>query len=143
MTGRAMGSITCPLSFSGTTPLSHLVEIVTEISGSLYLVTGNEGYRAFVDDPRIVTVGISHEYSEHMVLKLVRYLRLQLAMTLTVLRRSRHVSTWIFFIAGVRPRLAHDAHPAGGGRAGRSGRGAGGWRGCARRGRVQAGDTSC
>ena len=100
MTGRDMGIITFPLSVSGTTPLSHLVEIVHEISGSLYLVTGNEGYRAFMDDPRIVTVGISHEYSEHMILKLVRYLRLQLAMTFTVLRLSKHVNTWIFFIGG-------------------------------------------
>jgi glycosyltransferase involved in cell wall biosynthesis len=100
MTDRTMGIITFPLSVSGTTPLSHLVEIAHEISGSLYLVTGNEGYRAFMNDQRIVTVGFSHEYSEHIVKKLLQYLRLQLGMTYAVLRLKGRVQTWVFFIGG-------------------------------------------
>ncbi|WP_128693287.1 glycosyltransferase family 4 protein [Methanoculleus taiwanensis] len=104
-----LGIITFPLSTSGTTPLSHLVAIMALLGGDLHLITGNEGYLAFRDDPRVRVFGVDHEYSENLGRKIARYVQAQLRISYGVLKAGRGVETWVFFIGGeglILPMLA-------------------------------------
>ncbi|MDN7026094.1 glycosyltransferase family 4 protein [Methanoculleus sp. FWC-SCC1] len=104
-----IGIITFPLSTSGTTPLSHLVAVMDALSDDLYLITGNEGYKAFRDDSRVTVFGVSHEYTESVLQKIARYVHAQVMMSRAVLKVGRDAGTWVFFIGGeglVLPMLA-------------------------------------
>ncbi len=105
----SLGIITFPLSTSGTTPLSHLVAIMAMLGGDLHLITGNEGYLAFRDDPRVKVSGVDHQYTEKIGPKIARYIHAQLRMSYAVLKAGRDVDTWVFFIGGeglILPMLA-------------------------------------
>jgi glycosyltransferase involved in cell wall biosynthesis len=104
-----IGIITFPLSTSGTTPLSHLVAIAEALSDDLYLITGNEGYKKFRDDPRLTVFGVDHEYTENLLQKAARYMHAQIMMSRAVLKVGRNAGIWVFFIGGeglVLPMLA-------------------------------------
>lgn len=95
-----IGLITIPLSDAGVVPLSQLIDICSNLSGNLYLITGNQGYKAQTVNSPIVKVScIYYKNKNNLFLKLVNYFILQVRQGYN-LALTRNVKTWIFFIGG-------------------------------------------
>lgn len=95
-----IGLLTSPLENSGIIPTSHLVSILCSLSKGLYLITGNEGYHYFKNDSRIKISGIKHTQGKYISSRILKYVYLQLNMSLKLLTMSKDVDIWIFFIGG-------------------------------------------
>jgi len=100
-----IGVLTFPISKSGITPLSNLINILYPLSNELHLITGNAGYDLFKKDKRnkkerIKVYGITHKKGTNPLTRIVRYLITQLRITFKVITISKKVDIWIFFIGG-------------------------------------------
>lgn len=68
----SIGIVTFPISESGNTPISNLVDILHSISNDIYLITGNEGYDFFKENEKIHTYGIKHKSGGNVFTRVVR-----------------------------------------------------------------------
>lgn len=95
-----IGIVTVPISRSGTTPLSHLIEIICSISKKTILITGNDGYEYFKSDERIHSIGISHkDYTSH-IQRIVHFMAIQMTITFWILKKRHDIDILIFFMGG-------------------------------------------
>jgi len=92
-----IGILTFSISEAGNIPLSNLVDVLYSLSNDLYLITGNEGYALFRDDKRIHTYEMNREGSRNVI---VTYIYAQLLISYKLIKLTRNVDTWIFFIGG-------------------------------------------
>ena len=95
-----IGIITFPISNKANTPLSNLVDIVYPISNDIYLITGNDGYTFFKDDKRLRSYGIRHEGGANAITRILKYLYAQIEISYKLVKVTRNVDMWIFFIGG-------------------------------------------
>ena len=104
-----IGILTFSIGESGNIPLSNLVDIAYQLSKDLYLITGNAGYTFFKDDERIHAYNIRHEMGATTFTRILKYIYAQLKISYKLLKITRDVDIWIFFIGGdtlVFPMLA-------------------------------------
>jgi glycosyltransferase involved in cell wall biosynthesis len=100
MRNKKVGIITVPISISGITPLSHLIEIVCSISDKTILITGNDGYEYFKSDERLDLIGISHKDYTTYIQRVFHYLALQITIAYWILKKRRDFDILIFFFGG-------------------------------------------
>nr|WP_321352420.1 glycosyltransferase family 4 protein [uncultured Methanoregula sp.] len=95
-----IGIITPPIALASITPLSNLIDILSPLSNSLFLITGNAGYAHFKNDPRLCLVGINHNSEKKIMLRIVKFFLLQIRMSFVLMKNIRKYDFWIFFLGG-------------------------------------------
>lgn len=98
-----IGILTSPISESGVKPLSNLIDVLIPSSNEIYLVTGNVGYTFFKTSEiyeNIQVHGIDHGPSSNMIVRIAKYVYLQLKMSYLLIKLSRKLDMWIFTVGG-------------------------------------------
>jgi glycosyltransferase involved in cell wall biosynthesis len=91
-----IGVLTSPIETAGILPLSNLINIISKISDNICLITGNAAYRHFKDNPGIVVHDASLSRSNFFLLRILKYLSLQLRILLLIVKTRKTTDTWIF-----------------------------------------------
>ena len=94
------GIITIPISRSGLTPLSNLVDIVFSISDKVFLITGDYGYKFYKGDNRLKTLRIFHIYSTFFLFRIFNYILIQIHISFLIFKTRKEIDRYIFFIGG-------------------------------------------
>jgi glycosyltransferase involved in cell wall biosynthesis len=89
--------LTFPISKSGITPLSNLVDILYPLSNNLYLITGNEGYTFFKDYKKIHIYGIDHQSGKYSIETIEKYILTQVKISYTILKLRNKIDIYVLF----------------------------------------------
>lgn len=92
-----VGLLTFPLSKSGLTPLSNLVDVTLPNSKELVLITGNAGYEYYKDDKRFRTYNVDHKVKKNILSRSFAYILTQLKFSNKIMQ-NKNTDIWIFFI---------------------------------------------
>jgi glycosyltransferase involved in cell wall biosynthesis len=95
-----IGLLTFPISKAGIIPTSNLLEILISISNDIYLVTGGEGYDFFKKDNRFRVYDINHKKGKNNLIRVIRYIYTQIKISIKIIKISKKIDLWIFFIGG-------------------------------------------
>ncbi len=96
-----IGVVTFPVSKSGAGPLSNLVEVLLEQSKNpLYVITGNDGSKVHNIDARVRVTSISHQLKQNIFSRSISYAVTQIRISLSMLKATKNVDKWLFFIGG-------------------------------------------
>lgn len=85
---------------AGIVPLQQLIDIILRLFGPVLLVTGNEGYVHFSKDAHLDVRGISHKLAPGLLRRTINYALTQMRIVIIILRESKKIRAWIFFIGG-------------------------------------------
>jgi glycosyltransferase involved in cell wall biosynthesis len=91
--------ITTPRPKAGVIPLSNLVDILYPLSHDLYVVTGNEGNVACKDREKVHGYSIVYKPKTQIIARTFNYIYLQLRISYRLMKLTRNVDIWIFFMA--------------------------------------------
>ncbi len=84
---------------AGVTPLSNIVDILSSISNSLYIITGNKG--SIITErscnKKVHIYLIWHKAWGNILLRVARFIYAQLRASYRLLKLSKNVDLWIFF----------------------------------------------
>lgn len=98
---RNIGIVTFPISQAGTIPLSNLIDVLCALSNELHLVTGGAGYTFFAENKNVHTYAVEHRAGANaMFTRAISYLWTQLRISYKLMKLTRNVDLWIFFIGG-------------------------------------------
>ncbi len=97
---RNTGIITFPISEAGLVPLSNLIDILYPLSSEVHLITGDAGYSFLVEDKRIHTYEIEHRATKAVFTRITNYIWTQFKISRGLIKLTRNVDLWIFFIGG-------------------------------------------
>lgn len=93
--------ITHPISLSGITPVSNLIEILLNLSQKIILTSGNEGYYYFINDDRLITYGIKkYTIQKNQIKRIFQYIKLQVKYSRILLNNSDYFNTLLVFFGG-------------------------------------------
>jgi len=94
---KKIGVLTFAVIKAGVVPLSNLISILGTEQNQVSLITDNEGYAHFKDDPNIKTFEIRHRSHASGLVNMLNYIHKQLLISYMILKDLRDVDTWIFF----------------------------------------------
>lgn len=100
MKNRSTGIITIPISKSGLTPLSNLVDIICSLSPAVFLITGDAGYQFYKNDNRLTSYRILHSNSTFFLLRIFNYIIIQVTISFFIVTTRKKVDRYIFFVGG-------------------------------------------
>lgn len=92
--------VTFPISSTGTTPLSNLVKLLSEVADRVYVVSGGKGSEKMNLNDNVKMIRVDHKHSTKAFMRIVNYVRTQFRILLHVIMISRKVDLAIFFIGG-------------------------------------------
>lgn len=96
---KTVGIVTKPLGRGGIVPVSNLVKIFTFISDSVYIITANEGANLNPEENEgLVIKSFHYKYGDNAFTKIVNNFSLQAKITLSIFKRRKSITTWIFFL---------------------------------------------
>jgi glycosyltransferase involved in cell wall biosynthesis len=95
-----IGIITFPSGQSGVTPLLNLISIMSEISPFTTIISGGVAYDQIKSIKGVTAYNVNHKSFSSMLLRITSYLSTQIKISIKILRQSRSIDTWIFFIGG-------------------------------------------
>ena len=95
---QSIGLVTFPLSKPGNIPLSHLVEILGDLSSHLYVVTGNEADIPPEENRHIYR--IDHKEGRTTFFRITKFIFTQLRISYRLARLTGKVNRWVLFIGG-------------------------------------------
>lgn len=104
-----IGVLTAPIYPAGNIPLSNLTRVLREISTSIVLITGNAGYDFFKGDTRLTVRGLRFTEGRGLISRLMKHVMLELRLSSMLIRESKNMDVWVFFIGGeslILPLLA-------------------------------------
>ena len=94
-----IGIITPPIGKAGFGPLSNLVEIVSSLSISTYVITGNEGMSLLQkNNQKIHILGVQYKPKVNIFTKIINHICMQLKMSSELIKLAKNVDIWIFFL---------------------------------------------
>jgi glycosyltransferase involved in cell wall biosynthesis len=95
-----VGIITKPLGSAGIVPVSNLVDILTTISDSVYIITANEGANLnnHKRNDKLSIKLFQYKYGTNIIEKMVNNILLQFKITLCIFKRRKSITTWVFFL---------------------------------------------
>lgn len=84
---------------AGVTPLSNIVDILSSLSNTLYIITGNRGFIITDrrDNKKVHTYLIWHKAGGNVFLRVIGFIYAQLRVSYRLLKLSKNVDLWIFF----------------------------------------------
>ncbi len=100
MNKKSVGIITAPLAKSGLIPLSNLMDIVSPISNQIFLISGDEAYKEYENNIKIIAINVRHKSSKWFFIRIARYILLQLKISFQILLLRNRIDYYIFFIGG-------------------------------------------
>jgi glycosyltransferase involved in cell wall biosynthesis len=92
--------VTFPVEKSGIVPLSGIIRILHALSSDLYLITGNEAYDFFKNDPRMITFGVQHKSGANVATRTLKYIYAQLRLAYVLLRIISKADVFVFTFGG-------------------------------------------
>lgn len=96
-----IGIVTFSVSQAGVVPLANLIDILFPLSSELYLITGGAGYTFFAENKDVHLYGVEHSARAKAVFtRAINYVWTQLRISCKLMRPTRSVDLWIFFIGG-------------------------------------------
>lgn len=95
-----IGIITVPINKSGLTPLSQLIDIVSSISKTTFLISGNRGYHKYKNSSNIKSIKIERSVFKNTLFKVINYIYFQFKISFQIIKLKSKVGKWIFFIGG-------------------------------------------
>ena len=107
-----IGIITMPITKSGLTPLSNMINIIYSIYGTFFLITGDAGYDCYKEDSKVKIYRISHYETEFFLTTNEIELTATLSRSKTLVRLFTSIigfASSIFRLCPFRPaqRLSH------------------------------------
>ena len=96
---KAVFVITNPRPLAGIAPVRNLILILQEIFPSIYLFTGNEGKTILKEFPDIRGQSVKYVSYNSRLLKMITYTRLQIQISLSLIRESKKYDCSIFLMA--------------------------------------------
>jgi glycosyltransferase involved in cell wall biosynthesis len=90
--------VTYPRPSASVTPLLNLTKILSEISNSLYLITGNEG--KYVLESEYINKGYSVTYKKRAFIpfRLIEHLILQIKIAKKIAQYNKNVNLYVFYM---------------------------------------------
>ena len=107
-----IGLLTPPIEKSGNVPLSNLAHILCAFSNNTYVITGDEGDITSKGNKVIHIHKIYTKVRTNALARILNYIWLQLRISYKLVKLSRKVDFWIFFLGGeflLLPMLAAKA----------------------------------
>lgn len=104
-----IGVLAFSIGNSGSIPTSNLIDILSTLSGNIYLLTGNDGHKLFCNNSHVNAYGINHKTGGKFYQRIFNYVYSQMKISYKLFILSKNVDYWIFFIGGdslVLPMLA-------------------------------------
>lgn len=96
-----IGIVTFPISEAGTIALSNLVDIFQSLCDDIHLITGGAGYTLFVENKNVRTYGVEHRAGANAIFsRAINYVWTQSRISYKLMKLTRKVDLWIFFIGG-------------------------------------------
>lgn len=94
-----VGVITKPIGKAGIYPLSNLVDVLTDLSSQIYLITGNEGLNLPKELNKKVTIlKLKEKERTNIFKKIIKNVHLQLNIAYKIIKLNKEVDVWIFFL---------------------------------------------
>jgi len=93
-----VGIVTFPISDSGITPLSNLINVMQPLLGQMHLVTGNAGYAFFKGSSVIHTYDVEHKEGTNTFTRIMRYIWTQLKFSPVLMKIGGNVDLFMFFL---------------------------------------------
>ena len=100
MSIKKIGIVTFPIGEAGVIPLRNLVRIMTAANAELYLVTGNAALNAFSNNENVHVIGVRHNLGSNLLTKILNYSNTQFKILLDVIKISKKIKIYVFFIDG-------------------------------------------
>lgn len=102
MKQRNIGIVTLPGAASGDIPLSNFTKIVSQLSDNVYLITGRVDqdiqYELQYKLKNVEIFTINYNKAKNSIKRIFCFLVLQMKYALQVMKLSRHVKCWTFFL---------------------------------------------
>jgi len=96
-----IGIVTFPVSQAGAVPLANLVDILSPLSSELHLITGGAGATLFAENKDVYLYGVEHSAMARAIFtRAVNYVWTQSRISCQLMKLTRNVDFWIFFIGG-------------------------------------------
>jgi len=96
-----IGVVTFPVSQAGVVPLANLIAVLSPLSSELYLITGGAGYSFFAGNKNVQLYGVEHGTSAKTIFtRAINYVWTQSRISRQLMKLTRKVDFWIFFIGG-------------------------------------------
>jgi len=94
-----IGIVTFPVSQAGVIPLANLIDTLCPLSSELYLITGGAGYTFFAENKDVHLYGVEHSTRAKAIFtRAVNYVWTQSRISCQLMKLTRNVDFWIFFI---------------------------------------------
>lgn len=97
---RNIGMVSFPSSKRESVPLANLTDILCAISDSTHIITGNKGNIPPRVDREFHIYEIKHKERTKTFARVLTYIWTQLRISCKLMRLTRNVDLWIFFIGG-------------------------------------------
>ena len=98
-----IGIATFPLQKIENIPLSYFIEVIYPISKGIYVITGKRNISSIDNLKKLYIYEIESENGINIIIKIIKYIRLELKISYIVLKLSRNVDLWIFYTGGEMP----------------------------------------
>ncbi|MFC1898794.1 glycosyltransferase family 4 protein [Chloroflexota bacterium] len=93
-----IGIATWPISKSGLIPLRNLVAILHPLSREFRLITGGAGYTFLAKNKKLHIYEVKHRSGTNTFTRVVNYSWTQLKISYKLMKLSRNIDLWFFFI---------------------------------------------
>jgi glycosyltransferase involved in cell wall biosynthesis len=94
-----IGIITKPISKASVVPLSNMLDIISCFSDNTYVITGNEGLSLLSkNNSKLHIFGINQKLDVNIFSKIINHIYMQLQLSSKIIKYSKKVDCWIFFI---------------------------------------------
>ncbi len=90
--------ITEPIGYASKAPVSNLVNLLLPLSNEIKFITGNIGCNLFKDNKKIRSYGMQYKLGSNFMVKIIRYLSMQLKISYIFINVGVKSDLVIFFI---------------------------------------------
>lgn len=95
-----IGIVTFPSSKAGVTPLVNLIATVSAITPTVVVISGGEALGHIKSSQSVSIHKVDHISYNNNILRIISYIITQVKISLVIIRQSRFVDTYIFFLGG-------------------------------------------
>lgn len=97
---KRVGVFTPPIENAGLVPFSNLIDLLSTVSDNLSIISGNEKI-SLVNRPNVRHyVFLSHTEGKNPFSRILKYLFLQIKISVHFIKLNKYVDYWVFFLGG-------------------------------------------
>ena len=91
--------ITSPRPLAGLTPVHHIISVLSQISPSIYLFTGDNGKSILLEYKKVTGRSVEYLSSHNFIINVLKYANLQIQIMIDMVKQFRHYDVFMFFMA--------------------------------------------